>query len=362
MGDDGQLARPLTADESAFIRNERLLSAVDYLYWAERYSTLKLDGGGLGTLKFWESQRILLAIVAKAEVEMWEAADRGEPVDGILLCCHKARQLGLTAIMRSLTMHRMTLHHHQRALAGSVDEDKIQELYDRDKDILDNLPWWLRPTVGADEKRQHLSFERLGTRLLYQASAQKSGVGQGRQFELGHLTECASWLYPDTIEYDYFPTIPQSTNALVGLESTANGRGNWWHDFVNRVRAGHSRRWRFVFIPWYAEVSKYRAAPPDRWRPSEVSLLHAQMVYDSSPEFLGRHVMLSPQQLYWWESTRAEHLRASKLNIFLSNFCATVEESFQHAQVSVFSPETLEALRLHTAPGLPYELVTKEAA
>jgi hypothetical protein len=141
------------------------------------------------------------------------------------------------------------------------------------------------------------------------------------------------------------------------LESTAYGRGNFWHDFTERVRKGYSPRWRYVFIPWYAEPEKYRRQPPDDWKPSEVSLLHAQKVHDTSPEFVGHTVMLAKPQLYWWESTRAELQKGNNLAFFLTNYCASPEESFQHSGQSAFGPELLEDLRLHARPGAAHELV-----
>lgn len=358
--DDGSLARQLKPEEKEYLRNERLLSAIDFRYWG-LYCSLINDKGGLTTLSednIWESQAIMLRFISKAEEEMYDAFVRGEPVDGILLVIHKARQLGATAFWRALLMHRLTTTKNIRAMTASIDDEKIEALQLRDKRIFDNLPWWLQPSVGYDTKGGHMHFDKLDSTLQYQDFRQMSGLGQGEQFELGHLTEVASAPYPHVIEHDFFPTIPQSLRALHGLESTAQGRGNWWHQFCERVRKGKSRRWRFVFIPWYAEASKYRAKPPVDWKPTEVSLLHAQRVYETSQEFVGHQVMLTREQLYWWESTREEYMSGGKLPLFLTNYCATPEESFQHTTTSAFSPEVLEALRNKTGLGNAYEVRT----
>lgn len=346
----------MTSDERLFIRNERLLSALDFEYWARRYAHVKVGGGALAPLNLWDTQLLALRLLASCQRACDEQLQRGEPVDGILLAILKARQLGITALFRALSLHRLCFAKHQRALAASIDEDKIQELYDRDHDILDNLPWWMRPSVGADEKRQHISFDKLGTRILYQTSNQKSGVGQGRTFEVSHLTECASWDNPNTIEFDFIPAIPQSINSLCGLESTANEFG-WWYDFVTRIRTGRMRRWHLLFIPWYAETTKYRATPPSDWQPSEVALLHAQQVADTSHEYVGQRILLAREQLYWWESTRAEYQAGGKLNFFLANYPATVEESFQHANAGAFGFELVEQIRLRARWGTPLNFV-----
>lgn len=260
-----------------------------------------------------------------------------------------------TMFSRLLTMHRLTTHDHHRAMAASVDEDKIQELYDRDKLILEELPFYLRPSVGFDVKASHLYFDRLNSRVLYQQSSQKSGLGQGRQFELAHLTECSSWAYPKMIEFDFFPTLPLGPNTLCMLESTANGRGNWWHEFTEDVRKGNRRGWHYIFTPWYIEDRKYRAMPPSNWMPSESTLEHAKKVYETSKEFTGRDVLLSREQLYWYETERDAARRANSLNLFLTNYCATPEESFQHTTAAQFNIETMERVRLQTRKPACYE-------
>lgn len=349
--------RPLTREERAFISNELLMSTVDYCYWSSRYCHIILNDGGLGTLTPWGTQEVVLQRIAQREEECWAAYDAGEPVEGILIVQHKARQLGATALWRGLIMHRLTTTKHIRGITASIDDDKIEALSLRDKRILENLPWWMRPSIGFDTKGGHLQFDKLDSTLIYQDFRQMSGLGQGEAFELGHMTECASHPYPGTLEHDFFPTIPQSLLSLHGMESTAEGRKNWWHDFTERVRNGHSRRWVYIFVPWYAEPTKYRAKPPSGWQPSQLSLLHAQKVHDTSPQFLmGRSVMLTPEQLYWWESTRAEYQRGGSLNLFYTAYPSTPEESFQHTTVSAFSSELLEELRAHTLGGEPYEL------
>lgn len=355
---DGKLTAELAPEEQKFIRNEVLVCKFDFRYWAERYAVIPRDGiegGGVGRIKFWASQELALSHLGKFEEANHEAQDAGQAVDGICVVAHKARQLGWTMLARLLKMHRSTLWQHMRGMAASVDDDKIMELYDRDKLILDNLPAYLRPSVGYDVKAAHLYFEKLNSRMLYQQSRQQSGLGQGRQFDLAHLTECAFWPNPRMIEFDFFPTLPLSINTLCMLESTANGRGNWWHSFTEEVRKGYHRRWKYIFTPWYIEERKYRAAFPVDWKPSEATAAHAKKVYETSKEFTGRDVLLPKEQLYWYETEHESARRRDSLALFLTNYCATPEESFQHTGQSQFSVETLERIRLNVREPAYYD-------
>jgi len=275
-------------------------------------------------------------------------------VDGILICDHKARQVFHTQLARMLMLHRCTRFSNQRCAAISVDEEKVGELYRRDKIIFDNLPWFLRPALKFDVKNAHLEWGT-GARVEYFQNNKKSSLGQGKQFDFGHATELSEYENPYSMDIDFFPTLPQSPNTLCILESRANGRGNWWHQFSEKCRKGQKSRWTYCFIPWYAEPKKYRRTPPVLWQPSEVALLHAKLVYDTSPEYMGSNIVLSREQLYWWQTTRSEYANDGKLNFFLTNYCSIPSESFQHSNMSAFSTEAIERMRLTATGGVPFE-------
>ena len=357
MSFDGKMARGLNREEQEFIRNERLVSMCDFRYWAPRYCSIVKVGGGEGKLKLWESQQLAIDKIATLEERVHEYLANNYPVSGIRIAYHKSRQLGATMVARGLSVHRMVFSNHQRGMAASVDDDKVMEMYDKDKFILDNLPWWMKPQVGFDVKGEHLYFDKLNTRILYQQSQQNSGLGQGRTFEVSHLTECAFWKHPKMISMDLMPAIPQSPNTLCILESTANGRGNWWHEWTEEVRKGEHIEWTYCFIPWYTVKSLFRRHPPDDWRPSKITEMHADMVKKTSHQWVGTTVDLDREQLYWWETERASHLKSGDLAIFLTNRCATPEESFQHSSSTPFSAELLERLRMGINAPTVYEIL-----
>jgi len=363
LKEGSKFLRQLKRDELAFVRNEQVLCHLDFRYWQARYAYIDRDpetGGGTGPAKLWHSQEILLERMGTVEEKQADAVARGQTADGIRVADHKARQLGHTGVSRMICMHRHTLHPNCRSMSASVDDDKKLELYTRDKLIYDNLPWFLKPDLGFDVKAQHLSFPALNSNILYQQSNQEGGLGQGRQFNgVSHLTECASWPYPEAmIEMHFFPTLPRAAPTVCILESTAQGRGDWWHEFTEGVRRGWRVDWIYNFTPWYAEPGKYRRTPPDTWQPDNLTLEHAKLVHETSFEFVGYPVVLPREQLYWYQTERAAFQKAGTLNFFLSNWCATPEESFQHSNVSAFPTEFLEQARLGASNGLAYEFQT----
>lgn len=355
----GNYTRALTTDEDSFVRSETILCRIDFRYFVAAYGNIDLDastGGGVGPMDFWASQQRALELIGKREEEIQAQYAKNGFSDGVLSVWHKSRQLGATAIMRLITLHRMLLYRNTRCIAGSLDIDKIHELYVRDKTILDNLPPFLVPKIEFDVKDSHISFDVLKSRLTYQQSNQQAGVGTGQQFDVSHMTEVALWQYAERLKLDFLPAVPQAPNVFVAFESTANGRGNFWHTFTESVRKHEEgfQSWLYVFTPWFIEPKKYRRAAPDGWTPNQVTVEHAKLVERTSAEYCGTTVRLGKDQLYWWETEYQQNKKEGSLHIFLSNYCATPEQSFQHSTRSALPLETIEWMRSTVAMGMPY--------
>jgi hypothetical protein len=362
----GAYSRPLTADEKAFCRSETILCRHDFRYFAERYGSIDLDastGGGVAPIKFWAAQERALELIGRREEEVEQQFDKHGFSDGILTVWTKSRQLGATALMRLVTFHRMLLWRNTRCIAASLDIDKIHEIYVRDKTVLDNLPPFLVPAMEFDVKDSQISFANLKSRLTYQQANQEAGVGTGQQFDITHLTEVAFWRMGDRIKLDLLPAIPQSPRVFLAFESTANGRGNFWHEFTEDVRLKHEgfEHWVYVFTPWFIEPKKNRRAAPDDWRPNQVTIEHAELVERTSGEYCASPVTLSRDQLYWWQTEYMQHKKEGSLHIFFSNNCATPQQSFQHSTRSALPLETVEWMRSTALMGMPYNVEVMNA-
>jgi hypothetical protein len=354
----------LTKDEQAFIRNERLLTSVDFHYWS-RYAKLLPDAsvstGDLVTFEAWESQRIILDAVAQIEAEQYERSRRGEPSDGILIAVPKARQEGISLLAALLKMHRVMTSPYTLGVTATENEDKRTNLYVRDLRLHANLPWWLKPERTApDIQAERLTFGGLDSHMVYQDYAQKSSLAAGEQYLVGHMSEVAQGdqtYIEKLMVLDYFPAIPQSWRSIHLLESTPAGMGGWWHPFVMEQYVGRGR-WRVKFIPWYALRFKYSRPAPVAWLPSAAALEHAKKVELTSAEYMGRQTTLTREQLYWWETTREEYRKNGNLAYFLTNYPATLEESFQTAATSIFDIETIDFYRtMCREPGGVYEVI-----
>lgn len=354
---DRGLLRPLQREESDFIRNERLLCALDFHYWT-RYAWILPDAavgdGDIMRFSAWPSQSLIFDACARLEEKSYEQYQRSDPQDGVLIANPKVRQGGLSIAAALLKDHRVTISPFTLAITASENLDKRTALYQRDERLHTHLPWWLRPERSEpDIINERLTFGKLDSSILYQDYAQKSSLAAGEQYLIGHMSELAQGdqiAVDRFMELDYFPAIPQSWRTLHILESTPAGQGGWWHPFIMANYRSARGRWKVVFVPWYINPFKYRRVPPEGWTPNPHSLLHAAKVRETSPEYLGRMVDLSREQLYWWETTREEYRKKGSLTFFLTNYPATLEESFQHSGNSIFDFETIDHYRTRTRP------------
>lgn len=356
---DGSLLRNLSSNESEFIRSETILCRCDFNYWALRYGHIERDameGGGTAPIIYWAGQLRTLELMAEREELIYKQFEKTGFSDGILLVWHKCRQEGATALGRLISNHRMTLFKSNRCFAASLDETKIHELYVRDMVILDNLPFYLKPKIEFNVKDEHIGLEVLKSRLTYQKANQQAGIGTGQQFDTSHGTEIALWPAAERLQFDFFPAVPQSPRVFLGLESTANGRDGFWYEFTENVRLRRNgyEHWIYSFTPWYIEPKKYRRDPKDGWIPSGVSKEHAEMVERTSHLYAGRTIKLNRQQLYWWETERELYRKQDALHVFLTNYCATPEQSFQHSTRSALPVDTIEWMRTNALMGMPY--------
>lgn len=377
---DGGLTRALMDSEQQFIESERVISKCDFEYFLTRYCHIKLDPGvheqtdeiasKVGPPILLESQHRYLKLLGRREEECHEERKKYGFTTGIHAYFHKVRQVAATSTTRAMTFHRMIFWSPVTAFAASIDDKRITQLFAVDHLILDNLPFWLKPRIYPDVKDTELGFEApISSHCDYQAENQqqgRGGLGVGMQLDVSHLTEVALWMNPGFIQFSFAPAIPKAITTLHIQESTANGKGNYWHEVTEAAR--HKRRgyehWIYVFIPWYMNKLKYRDNPREGWVPEDHTLRHADLIERTSPEFFdGKTVRPSREQLYWWETERAKLARNGELATFLTNYPATPEQSFQNPLQGALPAELIEKMETRTRmPRKMYEIEIAQVA
>jgi len=365
--DSSQTTRPLSADEQEFIVHEQLLYQIDFRYAAERYLKINKGGKTLETISpFWVSQEMVLSQIAQRELDQ-------NPLGG-LVCVLKARQLGVSTLAEAFIVHSCTAQPYRRALIASDATDTSGHLFGMAEIMYRHLPWYLKPAstkyVTSGEKRT-IALENESSWVMQSGASMrgqkvedsgegKGEIGRGMTTSALHLSELASWSFPEQIDDALFPTIPLQPYVVGVLESTAKGRYNWWHKqwLKSEQELG---RFAPVFIPWYAEPSKYRLPPPPDWIPSSDSLAHAKACLEESPRWMGTAVTLAREQLYWYERERQAWTQDDRLADFLSEYPATPAECFQYSGRSIFSLAVRERIKAQARPIAAVMLVEPHA-
>jgi hypothetical protein len=351
--DKRQQTRPLSSEEQYFIVNESLICGVDYPYAAERYIKINYEGQALRPMfPLWESQRLILGELGRVEREHQRS---GHP-DGLLANVLKGRQLGASTLCQSLLAHRVLTHQHVRTMiASDVPQNSGSEgLFGMLELVVEHWPWWLKPAIKYQTKNQHLIFYN-GSRVVVESGKSMKGalqdeggvkgqIGRSKTYSAVHLSEITTWERPEEINSSLLPAVPRTPRTIMVRESTAMGRNNYWHQEWKKAAADKDPRFFNIFIPWYAEVSKYWLPYPADWIPSDDTLAFARRAAEHGPRYMHRPVNLTKEQLRWYELSKAAAVHDDALYKFLSEYPSEPEEAFQHSGRSIFSVLTMDRI------------------
>jgi len=360
VGEKGRLIRNLTPEEELWRLGERTRCKLDFGYYMRRYVKILDWSSRLVSFQPNIAQRIYLNELAKAEA-------KGHAQMYQIL---KARQEGFTTIAQILISHRVLFFNNVNALTGSASEPKSKKMVQKIEGIWNELPWWLRPRMTAQESGVKMEWGDLGSGVYVQWGNQKSGIGRGDTATVAHLSELASFINPeDLVDASLVRAMHENPFAFLMLESTAEGLGNWWHrtwQTMVKMDVRGIARFKPLFFPWYVARDLYptegwlkRRPVEEGWEPPDYVRAHAQAAerYVEQSEMLrealgmGWRLPIEQQWFYYLEFEEARDKR--QLEKFLQEMPATPDEAFQASNPSVFSIETLTKVRTEVGSEVP---------
>lgn len=278
-----------------------------------------------------------------------------------------------STLVQSLLAHRCLTHQHVRTLiASDVPQNSGSEgLFGMLELVVEQWPWWLKPRERFHTKNKHIMWDN-GSRVIVESGksmkgglmeegGEKGQIGRSKTYSAVHLSEITTWERPEQINSSLLPAIPHTPRTLCIRESTAMGRNNYWHQEWNLAQGGDDPRFINIFIPWYAEQSKYRLPCPPDWIPADETLQFARRAQAEGPLYMHRPVTLSKEQLRWYELNRRAAIKRDELYKFLSEYPAEPEEAFQNSGRSIFSIETLTRIQHQARPIADLLLVAPRA-
>lgn len=346
----------LTPEELRWIKNERLLCSIDFLYWATRYAYI------VG----WEDQLIRFNPNLPQRMILELMADMDEKGFTVLLQVLKARQEGVTTLSELILLWRTIFHQYSNVLVASSRPDKSAAMVEKMNIAYINMPSWLAPPIKTQNKGEYVGFDTIHSRIHIRHGAQLSGLGRGDTYSAFHLSEVAEFANADKdIDAALLKAFHHSPGKIGILEGTGEGRSGWWYDEWNAnvedYPQGESPICP-VFLPYYALRDIYPTVTwskehPTSWRDDsdipDIVKEHARNAeeYVQSGQNilltkeLGPHWHMPLEQMWFWWLERKRALRKKKLNIFYQEMCSTDKEAFQNPNASIFPIEITESFR-----------------
>ncbi len=354
IGEDGRIVRPLTKDEQRWIQNERKLCALDFTYWLRYAWIVDLNK---------KPVHPTLNIGQRMTLDIW--AEHEERAIAIILMHLKARQLGISTLYELANCHRFQFFPNSNTIIASADPKKTVEMGQMIKYCLDNQPWWLMPSSPKDvqEKNMTVGFALINSRISIEAGNKFHGLARGATPDGGHLSEISSWPNAEEdIDAAFIRAIHETPNVFIGLESTALGKDNWFHDTWHIIKEDWPRgrsRIRGLFLPWFvgtdlypmpSDLWRFRQMTAEGWTPNDRTVKHAERAreYVLSNPLLLKHLakgdrswQMPLEQMWFYEIERDTALKKKTLNKFLSEMPADDNEAFQNTGLSCIDQDVI---------------------
>lgn len=208
---------------------------------------------------------------------------------------------------------------------------KLMEMVQR---FHESCPDAIKPIKGSDNKKLGIKFPGLDASYEL-GTAKNPESGRGFTAQLFHGSEVAFWPFADQILAGVLQAVPDEPGTEIILESTANGVGGAFYQYVMDAYRGDGE-FILIFSPWYWEDG-YTQKPDANFvrTPEEKALAALVANHPDGKQFC--HV-LTDGQLAW----RRKKIRELKnADLFRQEYPSHVMEAFLASGRPVFDVQRL---------------------
>ncbi|MEM7827792.1 MAG: hypothetical protein QW561_00475 [Candidatus Aenigmatarchaeota archaeon] len=285
---------------------------------------------------------------------LWlETEDKGEFLWFLVL---KSRQEGISSYSEARLFHATVTHMNTNSVILADTKARSEYIYQMCRTMYDYLPPELRPATRYSTRHEIIFDTKDGKGLksaIYVATALDQFVGQAMTIFNLHVSEASSFPYLSDVFAIIIPSIPQTKESIVIVESTARGAGQEFHNEWLIAKSGRSI-FKPIFIPWFImpdytlenhpEYELFRPMSPDG-TPSYTKK-ERELKKIAKKEF---DVDLTDGQIAWMRFMIEKTYRGDE-DSFLENFPATDSEAFVVAGNTAFSKKILKEMYLQRKP------------
>lgn len=233
----------------------------------------------------------------------------------------KGRQQGISTYIEGRFFWNVTHNAGRRAFILTHEAEATNNLFGMADRYLQLCPPQFKPSVGASSQRE-LSFDKLDSGYRVGTAGNKN-TGRSSTIQYFHGSEAAFWENSEDIAKGALQAVPDAPGTEVFIESTANGKLNWYYEQWMLAQSGESE-YIPIFIPWFWQ-EEYRTKPSD------------SMVLSKDEIQLKKAFNLDMAQLSWRRKKIAE-LSSSGLrgeDEFRQEYPSTWEEAFEASSLGL---------------------------
>jgi len=271
----------------------------------------------------------------------------GLPVMVIVL---KARQEGISTFFEGKIFENINRYANRYACVVSADDKSTTKVFRMCERFQEEMPLELkRPTDRTNAREIRYSMpHRSG--ILCQTAGTKV-LGRGGTTQDVHATEVAFWANAKTQLLGLMQEVPETSDTMVALESTANGDSGAFHDeywaAVHRMRSNPHDYAGYlpVFLSWQS-FPEYQTSLPAEWK-GELRL--DPDVRDYFRERIALGLSFSPEQMCW-AGRRIQNKCGGDIELFKQEYPSTAREAFQASGRMVFKTTSLDLMERHCKP------------
>ena len=332
-GDVVKARENLPKADSEWIDEELLHCLTDSRYFLSNYYAYRDEKEGYkGLYPFFDSQEILHEEYEK----LVKAYGR------VRSLVHKARQMGSTTYHCGRIFHATVLFEHRGALLVGKDDKQKNKMFGMYSSALDFLPWWMKPRIKSFQTGEVIDFDErdealrairpgLKTIVTWEQANKPSGAGRGDTFNCELLSELAHWMDGGQLSKSIFPTM-NTPDGLYFMESTPNGRNDFWHNLWRRAEAGKID-WHPIYIPFYLREKTY-----------SLPILKTEVFIVTDEERLMRESILKKEghlikdETFKWMRAKKEEFIATDGDdmMFSQEYSSDAEDAFQTGAITAF--------------------------
>lgn len=280
-----------------------------------------------------------------AQMEMLEIVQQHMKDDTPLLwLIPKARRQGVSTIIEGIIYCLTSQLPNMNATIIADEIKNSTNIFEMTKLYHNKIPKTIRPELKKSNAKE-LTFEDKES-LINIDTANKVNIGRSWEYLFIHLSEISFFgSTASSIMLGIMQTVPDNMFAMVVLESTGNGIGEYFYDKVMASLAGQND-FQVFFIAWFKHPDYIKEVPEN----VDFEYYKEHSIYGkeiSTAKMLERENVPNVRQRMYWRRWAIKNKCDNDLKKFLQEYPSTVLECFQASGVNKFDIDKVHELMEH---------------